>query len=405
MKPSFKHSLMIVLALLALTFGALGVTPAHAATIAVTNANDSGAGSLRQAIADAASGDIITFDGDYTIPLASPLLLDKDLTIDGSGHTVTVSGDTDGDGTGSVNVFVVNPSVTVTLQNLTVTKGYSSGNGGGLINSGVTTVRNVTFLDNHAAGRGGGIQNYGTLTVENSTFSGNVADTYGGGILINNGIVTVSNSTFYNNSAASQGGGIFTFGSLTLTNDTFSDNKAGSGSALRVGFGGSINSINSLFVKGASGDNCYGAISSGNNNLANDTSCGAPVINSSSILLGTLATTAAQPRRCRCCLAPLPLTRAIIQPARRCRAVITTSAASAAAGTCDIGAYEFEKAADDFVITVKTDNTGTSTGTQFTIPTYRGETYDYNVDCNNDGVNEASAQAGDDTCSYAAAGT
>ena len=67
--------------------------------------------------------------------------------------------------------------------------------------------------------------------------------------------------------------------------------------------------------------------------------------------------------------------------------------------------YEYEKAADDFVITVKTDNAGSSTGTQFTIPTYSGGTYDYNVDCNNDGVNEASAQAGDYTCSYAAAGT
>ena len=42
---------------------------------------------------------------------------------------------------------------------------------------------------------------------------------------------------------------------------------------------------------------------------------------------------------------------------------------------------------------------------QFTIPTYRRRGYDYNVDCNNDGVNEATAQTGDYTCSYAAAGT
>jgi len=47
--------------------------------------------------------------------------------------------------------------------------------------------------------------------------------------------------------------------------------------------------------------------------------------------------------------------------------------------------------ADDFVITVKTDNSGTSGSTQFTIPTY-AETYDYNVDCNNDGTNEATAR-------------
>ena len=42
---------------------------------------------------------------------------------------------------------------------------------------------------------------------------------------------------------------------------------------------------------------------------------------------------------------------------------------------------------------------------QFTIPTYSGETYNYNVDCNNDGTNEAVAQTGDYTCNYATAGS
>ncbi len=61
--------------------------------------------------------------------------------------------------------------------------------------------------------------------------------------------------------------------------------------------------------------------------------------------------------------------------------------------------------ADDFVITVKTDNPGVSSNTQFVIPTYPGETYNYNVDCNNDGVNEATANTGNYTCNYPAAGT
>ena len=55
---------------------------------------------------------------------------------------------------------------------------------------------------------------------------------------------------------------------------------------------------------------------------------------------------------------------------------------------------------DDFVITVKTDNTGSSTDYQFTIPTYSGETYNYNVDCNNDGTDEATGQTGNYTCDY-----
>ncbi len=59
---------------------------------------------------------------------------------------------------------------------------------------------------------------------------------------------------------------------------------------------------------------------------------------------------------------------------------------------------------NDFILTVKTDNPGTSSSTQFTIPT-TGSGYNYNVDCNNDGTNEATAQSGDYTCSYGAAGT
>ena len=55
---------------------------------------------------------------------------------------------------------------------------------------------------------------------------------------------------------------------------------------------------------------------------------------------------------------------------------------------------------DDFVITVKTNNTGSSTDYQFTIPTYSGETYNYNVDCNNDGTDEATGVTGDYTCDY-----
>ena len=39
--------------------------------------------------------------------------------------------------------------------------------------------------------------------------------------------------------------------------------------------------------------------------------------------------------------------------------------------------------AADFVITVKTDNTGSSSDTQFSIPTTGGG-YNYNVDCDDD---------------------
>ncbi|MCK5589161.1 MAG: hypothetical protein KAI16_02525, partial [Candidatus Pacebacteria bacterium] len=51
----------------------------------------------------------------------------------------------------------------------------------------------------------------------------------------------------------------------------------------------------------------------------------------------------------------------------------------------------FAAGTDDFIITAKTDNTGTSTDTQFTIPTGTG-TFNYNIDCDNDGTDEATGQ-------------
>ena len=58
--------------------------PAAAAIITVTNSNDNGPGSLRQAIIDAAPGDTINFDVTGTISLTTgELLINKSLTIIG----------------------------------------------------------------------------------------------------------------------------------------------------------------------------------------------------------------------------------------------------------------------------------------------------------------------------------
>ena len=62
---------------------------AMAGTITVINGNDAGPGSLRQAIADAADGDLIVFKNVTTILLSSGnLVISKNLTIDGEGITI-----------------------------------------------------------------------------------------------------------------------------------------------------------------------------------------------------------------------------------------------------------------------------------------------------------------------------
>ncbi len=55
---------------------------------------------------------------------------------------------------------------------------------------------------------------------------------------------------------------------------------------------------------------------------------------------------------------------------------------------------------DDFIITIKTNGYGQSNFKQFTIPTNPSETYNYAVDCENDGVVDATNITGDYTCEY-----
>ncbi len=76
MKSRPFNLLLISALFLSLLGSAVTITPAYAATFTVTNANDSGAGSLRQAILDAnaaAGTNTITFNADYTITLTSQL--------------------------------------------------------------------------------------------------------------------------------------------------------------------------------------------------------------------------------------------------------------------------------------------------------------------------------------------
>jgi len=71
--------------------------------------------------------------------------------------------------------------------------------------------------------------------------------------------------------------------------------------------------------------------------------------------------------------------------------------------TAQAGRSVQSSSADDFVITVQTDNPGLSSDTQFTIPTTGGG-YNYNVDCDNDGVDDIIGATGDATCTYPSPG-
>src|SRR5437773_4995626 len=89
----------------------LAAVSAEAATITVINTNDSGAGSLRQALADTNNGDTIDFAVTGTITLTTDeLLVDKSITISGPGSdNLTV------DGNHASRVFHVSSGITATV--------------------------------------------------------------------------------------------------------------------------------------------------------------------------------------------------------------------------------------------------------------------------------------------------
>lgn len=243
-----------------------------ACPLVVTSSNDSGAGTLRQAIADAGvSCNQIVFDADLTnqtIRLATNLVIAKDLTIDGSGRKVTISGDTNNDGTGDVSIFTINSGV-VTLSHLTIADGFGNdGLGGGVsIGSAQVLIRNSTIRNNvsdngNTLSTGGGIYNTGVLTLTNSTVSGNQAANLvglGGGIHASFGsTATIQYSTITGNGSPNDGvgGGINVEGGhVTLLASVVSGNSAITGPEIAVNQGGVliVDGDNVLGVNGSAG--------------------------------------------------------------------------------------------------------------------------------------------------------
>ena len=288
-----------LIAPLAMIFSAAGPQIAAAAAArTVTNCNNSGAGSLRQAVADAASGTTITFAPSLscsTIPLKRAIRLDRSVTIEGPGlNTLQMNGNN------AVNIFDVASGVTATIEGLTITSGGGNYNGGGIYNNGTLTVADSALVLNSAGGVGGAISNVGgilnvtdttflanssggvgggifndtssTMTVSDSVLIYNNADTGGG--IVNEGMATIIDSTLTDNNAlVTNGGGILNYATVDVTESTLWDNKArdlGGG----IFNGGSASLAGTIVAGSRSGRDCSGTVTDGGYNLDSDGSCG-----------------------------------------------------------------------------------------------------------------------------------
>ena len=155
---------------------------AQATIITITSTADTGPGTLRQALAGVANGDIIVFSVPLpaTITLTNgELLVTNDLTISGPGATnLAISGNTNS------RIFNIATNRTVSLSGLTICDGRtaSGANGGGIYTAGTLALSNCVVGFNSAGdgssgpnpgGFGGGIFNFGSLTAVACTFRSN----------------------------------------------------------------------------------------------------------------------------------------------------------------------------------------------------------------------------------------
>ena len=196
--------------------------------IVVTNTNDSGPGSLRDALAVANDGDTIDATGiSGTISLTSgELQITHAVTINGPGaESLLVAGN------GTFRVFH-NLASHVTISGLFIAGGSAPGdNGGGVLNEG---------------------GNSAILRLNQCTIAGNSADS-GGGIFNLNGKLWVNKGTIDNNTALFSGGGIANSAlngaaKLIITNSTISDFANANGGCIVNGATGSTLSVGVVIV-------------------------------------------------------------------------------------------------------------------------------------------------------------
>ena len=231
---------------------------------------------LQAMIVSASNGTTITLDKDYNYDGFNDgrgILIAKDITIDGNGHTLN--------GLSNSRILFVLSNLEdnkVTLNNIVFKNGFTKYYGGAILNFANLTVNNCVFEKNYADTTAGAICSVGSLICKNSNFNKNTANGSGGAIfslnfadskfyfnasnIISNivdensiiyalmmdtsikpGTDYISNCKFTNNVALGRGGGaVYAYTHINIASSTFTSNKA-------KDVGGAVYAAKNLVVK------------------------------------------------------------------------------------------------------------------------------------------------------------
>lgn len=208
----------------------------------VQNNADSGAGSLRQAVLSAVSGDTIVFSsslaGQVITLVCGEIAVNASIAINGSGAPGVAV-----DGASANRIFNIGPNAPVTLTALTLQRGFSSGNGGAVAAGAGSPLNltNVNVISSTAAGAGGGGGIYASAAISaaGGRFQNNActnANCFGGGLSASTLVLT--GTRFITNTAGFGGGGANGSVSAAIQNGHFSGNTCNiagcSGGGLRT---------------------------------------------------------------------------------------------------------------------------------------------------------------------------
>lgn len=267
-------------------------------------------GTLPYVVANAPGGSVIelSIGDETTVTIPETILIDKNLTIDGKGKTISVAEP----GVSNYRIFKIGlyepedgaELISLTLKNCTL----YGGDGTALVDTettmatwsatilvganGTLTVENCSFEHNEATGTSGGawyasLKDAVTYKVAGCYFGENLSAAHGGAILSTSKNATFTNCTFYKNeiTGANNGGGALALqGDATIYNCTFVDNKSVHetyGSGIHIASKAIVQIYNSILVRGIGGPDIYthnDCAISGTHNIYGTALEGTPVI-------------------------------------------------------------------------------------------------------------------------------